>query len=87
MRICTLTCIRTVCTDPLIIVVGNVFLSGPDSRLAKLSGLPFPVVAWMEDGQISLCGDGDGHEDAAGEEDVVEGVEEVGEEEVVILGD
>ena len=41
----------------------------------------------MEDGQISLCWDGDGHEDAAGEEDVVEGVEEVGEEEVVILGD
>ena len=40
----------------------------------------------MEYGQVPLYGDGDGHEDAGGEEDVVEGVEEVGEEVVVYLG-
>ena len=41
----------------------------------------------MEDSQVPLNGDGNGHEDTAGEENVVEGVEEVGEEEVMILGD
>ena len=40
----------------------------------------------MKDSQVSFNGDGDGHEDAAGEEDVVEGVEEVGEEVVMDLG-
>ena len=40
----------------------------------------------MEDSQVPLNGDGDGHEDAAGEEDVVEGVEEVWEEVVMNLG-
>ena len=47
--------------------------------------LPVPVDEWVEDCQVPLYGDGDGHEDAAGEEDVVEGVEEVGEEVVVNL--
>ena len=37
----------------------------------------------MENGEISLNGDGDGHEDARAEEDVVEGEEEVGEEVVM----
>jgi len=47
---------------------------------------PVPVHQGVEDGQVPLYGDGDGHEDAAGEEDVVEGVEEVWEEVVVDLG-
>jgi len=47
---------------------------------------PVPVNQGVEDSQVPLYGDGDGHEDAAGEEDVVEGVEEVGEEMVVDLG-
>ena len=37
----------------------------------------------MEDGEIALNGDGDCHEDAGTEEDVVEGIEEVGEEMVM----
>ena len=41
----------------------------------------------MEDGEVPLYGDGDGHEDAGAEEDVVEGVEEVGQQVVVDLGD
>ena len=41
----------------------------------------------MEDDQVPLYGDGDGDEDGAGEEDVVEGVEKVGEEVVVVLGE
>ena len=40
----------------------------------------------MEYGQVPLYGDGDGHEDAGGEEDVVEGVEEVRQQVVVDLG-
>jgi len=46
---------------------------------------PFLVHKWMEDSQVSLNGDGNGHEDTAGKEDVVEGVEEVGEEVVMNL--
>ena len=48
--------------------------------------LPFVVIVVVEDDQVPLYGDGDGHEDAGGEEDVVEGVEKVGEEVVVVLG-
>ena len=40
----------------------------------------------MEDSQIPLNRDGDGHEDAASEENIVEGVEEVWEEAVMDLG-
>ena len=40
----------------------------------------------MEDGEVPLYGDGDGHEDAGAEEDVVEGVQEVGQQVVVDLG-
>jgi len=39
----------------------------------------------VEDGEVPLYGDGDGHEDAAGEKDVVEGVEEVWKEVVMDL--
>jgi len=46
---------------------------------------PVPVDQGVEDSQIPLYGDGDGHKDAAGEENVVEGIEEVGEEMVVYL--
>ena len=45
--------------------------------------MPVSVNKWMEDGQISLNGDGDSHEDAGAEEDVVERIEKVGEEEMV----
>ena len=48
--------------------------------------LPVSVNKRMEDGEISLDGDGDSHEDADAEEDVVKGVEEVGEEVVVDPG-
>ena len=49
--------------------------------------LPFLVVAVVEDNQVPLYGDGNGHEDTAGEEDVMEGMEEIGEEMVMVLGD
>ena len=49
--------------------------------------LPFVVIVVVEDDQVPLYGDGDGDEDSGGEEDVVEGVEEVGEEVVVVLGE
>ena len=48
--------------------------------------LPHLVDQGMEDGEVPLYGDGDGHEDAGAEEDVVEGVEEVGEQVVMDLG-
>ena len=41
----------------------------------------------MEDGEIPLNRDGDCHEDAGTEEDVVEGIEEVGEEMVMQTSD
>ena len=41
----------------------------------------------MEDSQVPLHGDGDGHEDTAGEEDIVEGVEEVRKQMMMNLGD
>ena len=41
----------------------------------------------VEDDQVPLNGYGDGHEDAAGKKDIVKGVEEVGEEMVMVLGD
>ena len=41
----------------------------------------------MEDSQVPLHGDGDGHEDTAGEEDIVEGVEEVWKQMMMSLGD
>ena len=41
----------------------------------------------MKDSQVPLHGDGDGHEDTAGEEDIVEGVEEVRKQMMVKLGD
>ena len=47
---------------------------------------PVSVDQGMEDGEVPLYGDGDGHEDAGAEEDVVEGVEEVGEQVVMDLG-
>lgn len=47
----------------------------------------FPVSTWMEDSQVPLDGDGDGHEDTAGEEDIVEGVEEVRKQMMMNLGD
>ena len=47
---------------------------------------PVSVHQWMEDGEVPLYGDGDGHEDAGAEEDVVEGVQEVGQQVVVDLG-
>ena len=40
----------------------------------------------MEDGEISLNWDGDSHEDAGTEEDVVERIEKVGEEMVMQTG-
>lgn len=49
--------------------------------------VPFLVIVVVEDDQVPLKGDGDGHEDAASKEDVVEGVEKVGEEVVVVLGE
>ena len=39
----------------------------------------------MEDSQVPLNGDGNGHEDTAGEENVVEGIEKVGEKVMVYL--
>ena len=48
---------------------------------------PVSVDQGMEDGEVPLYGDGDGHEDAGAEEDVVEGVQEVGEQVVMDLGD
>ena len=53
------------------------------SWLVRQQGLPQFVNKWMEDGEIPLDGDGDSHEDACAEEDVVERREKVGEEEVV----
>ena len=47
---------------------------------------PVSVDERMKDGEVPLYGDGDGHEDAGAEEDVVEGVEEVGEQVVMDLG-
>ena len=44
------------------------------------SGLPFLISYGMEHRYISLDGDGDSHEDATTEQDVMEGVEEVWEE-------
>jgi len=49
--------------------------------------VPFVVIIVVEDGKVPLHGDGDGHEDTACKEDVVEGVEKVGEEVVVVLGE
>ena len=48
--------------------------------------LPVSVDQRVEDSQVPLNRDGDGHEDAAGEEDVVEGVEEVWEKVMMNLG-
>ena len=47
---------------------------------------PVSVHQWMEDGEVPLYGDGDGHEDAGAEENVVEGVQEVRQQVVVHLG-
>ena len=47
---------------------------------------PVSVDQGMEDGEVPLYGDGDGHEDAGAEEDVVEGVQEVRQQVVVDLG-
>ncbi len=54
--------------------------------LVRKPHLPQFVNKWMEDGEIPLNGDGDCHEDAGTEEDVVEGIEEVGEHEMVEEG-
>ena len=48
--------------------------------------LPVSVNKGMKNGEVSLDGDGDSHEDAGAEEDVVERVEKVGEEEMVDKG-
>ena len=42
--------------------------------LVRKHHLPQFVNKWMEDGEIALNGDGDCHEDAGTEEDVVEGI-------------
>ena len=54
--------------------------------LVRSHNSPQFVNKWMEDGQISLNGDGDSHEDAGAEEDVVERIEKVGEEVVMHTG-
>ena len=56
------------------------------NTICRILMLPVPVDEWVEDCQVPLYGDGDGHEDAGGQQDVMEGVEEVGEEVVVYLG-
>ena len=48
--------------------------------------LPIFVNDWSEYSKISFNRDGDGHENATGEEDISEGIEEVGEEVVMNLG-
>ena len=47
-------------------------------RFKKKNSLPVSVNKGMENGEVSLDGDGDCHEDAGAEEDVVERVESVG---------
>ena len=48
--------------------------------------MPVSVNKGMENGEVSLDGDRDCHEDAGAEKDVVERVEEVGEKEMVDKG-
>ena len=55
--------------------------------LVRSHNSPQFVNKWMEDSEISLNGDGDSHEDAGAEEDVVERIEKVGEEMVMQTGD
>ena len=57
------------------------------SWLVRQHDLPQFVNKWMEDGEIPLDGDGDSHEDAGAQEDVVERIEKVGEEMVMQTGD
>lgn len=49
--------------------------------------LPIPVDKRSKNCEVSLNGDGDGHKDTAGEENVGEGIEEVGEKKMVNLHD